>query len=165
MQRRRVADDLDLAVGKADRIQRRGGIAVQPVLARCTGNVLSAGRLHRIAALHRCDGESILRIITGDLALGDRNIDLVPLDIKIRAGTVHDQAVALRDDQIGTRPVLRRGRDLGVGLGLALCKNGGGQDGKYHRHCQQKRKPARAAFVHLQNLLLFLVKIRMTGAS
>ena len=144
-----VAGNDHLTAGKFNRIERLCGTTVQLVASGLTRNILSACRLDGVAASHRLNGKRIFRIITGDFAVGDRNIDLVPFNVKLVKGTVHNQFVTLGHDQVCTRPVRRRFCDLGVGLRLrCLLRHSGRHDRKDHDDGQQQRKTSRDTFFH-----------------
>ena len=144
-----VAGNDHLTAGKFNRIERLCGTTVQLVASGLTRNILSACRLDGVAASHRLNGKRIFRIITGDFAVGDRNIDLVPFNVKLVKGTVHNQFVTLGHDQVCTRPVRRRFCDLGVGLRLrCLLRHSDRHDRKDHDDGQQQRKTSRDTFFH-----------------
>ena len=144
-----VAGNDHLTAGKFNRIERLCGTTVQLVVSGLTRNILSACRLDGVAASHRLNGKRIFRIITGDFAVGDRNIDLVPFNVKLVKGTVHNQFVTLGHDQVCTRPVRRRFCDLGVGLRLrCLLRHSDRHDRKDHDDGQQQRKTSRDTFFH-----------------
>ena len=144
-----VAGNDHLTAGKFNRIEGLCGTTVQLVASGLTRNILSACRLDGVAASHRLNGKRIFRIITGDFAVGDRNIDLVPFNVKLVKGTVHNQFVTLGHDQVCTRPVCRRFCDLGVSLRLrCLLRHGDRHDRKDHDDCQQQRETPRCAFFH-----------------
>ena len=144
-----VAGNDHLTAGKFNRIEGLCGTTVQLVASGLTRNILSACRLDGVAASHRLNGKRIFRIITGDFAVGDRNIDLVPFNVKLVKGTVHNQFVTLGHDQVCTRPVRRRFCDLGVGLRLrCLLRHSGRHDRKDHDDGQQQRERSRDTFFH-----------------